>query len=162
MTSQIGQGSPVSLMVILSATIHTLTVGRIMVQLCASWSITLKRIRKGSGSTRRHTRSARSSFSKIRLDWRVSPPYRCIETRLVMRWLMRLRKSLRRHPSLVRREYTSPILRIVLVVATPSVLTMMQGKDGQDGRKYGGQSSIAYLSAVICKCDDSYRNVLYR
>ena len=26
-------------------------------------------------------------------------------------------------------------------------------KDGQDGRKYGGQSSIVYLSAVICKCD---------
>jgi len=28
-------------------------------------------------------------------------------------------------------------------------------KDGQDSRKYGGQSSIANLSAVICKCDDN-------
>jgi hypothetical protein len=31
-------------------------------------------------------------------------------------------------------------------------------KDGQDGRKYGGQSSYAYLSAEICKCDDADRN----
>jgi len=35
-------------------------------------------------------------------------------------------------------------------------------KDGHDGRKYGGQSSIAYLSAVICKCNDADRNALYR
>jgi hypothetical protein len=35
-------------------------------------------------------------------------------------------------------------------------------KDGQDGRKYGGQSSIVYLSGVICKCDDADRNALYR
>jgi hypothetical protein len=35
-------------------------------------------------------------------------------------------------------------------------------KDGQDGRKYGGKPSIAYLSAVICKCDDIDRNALYR
>ena len=34
-------------------------------------------------------------------------------------------------------------------------------KDGQDGRKYGGQSSIMYLSAVICKCDDADRNALH-
>ena len=31
----------------------------------------------------------------------------------------------------------------------------------KDSRKYGGQSSIAYLSAVICKCDDADRNALY-
>jgi len=35
-------------------------------------------------------------------------------------------------------------------------------KDTQDSRKYGGQSSTAYLSAVICKCDDADRNALYR
>jgi hypothetical protein len=35
-------------------------------------------------------------------------------------------------------------------------------KDDQDGRKYGGNSSIAYPSAVICKCDDIDRNILYR
>jgi hypothetical protein len=35
-------------------------------------------------------------------------------------------------------------------------------KDVQDGRKYGGQSSIAYLSAFICKCDGADRNALYR
>ena len=35
-------------------------------------------------------------------------------------------------------------------------------KDGQDSRKYGGQFSIAYLSAVISKCDDADRNALYR
>ena len=35
-------------------------------------------------------------------------------------------------------------------------------KDGQDGRIYGGQSSSAYLSAMICKCDDADRNALYR
>ena len=87
-----------------------------------------EQIRKGSGSIRHHTRSARSSFSRIRLDWRVSLPYRCIETRLVMRWLMMLRISLRIHQSLVRREYTSPMIRIVLVVTPPSVLKMMQGK----------------------------------
>jgi hypothetical protein len=34
-------------------------------------------------------------------------------------------------------------------------------KDGQDGRKYGGQSSIMYLCAVICKCDDADRNALH-
>jgi hypothetical protein len=35
-------------------------------------------------------------------------------------------------------------------------------KDGQDGRKYGGQSSSAYLSAMICKCDDADRNALHQ
>ena len=35
-------------------------------------------------------------------------------------------------------------------------------KDGQDGRKYGGKPSIAYLSAMICKCDDIDGNALYR
>jgi len=35
-------------------------------------------------------------------------------------------------------------------------------KDGQDGRKYKGKPTIAYLSAVICKCDDIDRNALYR
>ena len=35
-------------------------------------------------------------------------------------------------------------------------------RDGQDGRKYGGQSSIAYLSAMICKCDDADRTALPR
>ena len=35
-------------------------------------------------------------------------------------------------------------------------------KDCQDGRKYGGKPTIAYLSAVICKCDDIDRNALYR
>jgi hypothetical protein len=34
-------------------------------------------------------------------------------------------------------------------------------KDGQDGRKYGGQSSIAYLRSVF-KCNDADRNALYR
>jgi hypothetical protein len=159
MTIRIGQGSPGSLMVILSTTIHALTMGRIIVPVCVSWSTTLKRIRKGSGSTLHHTRSTRISFSRIRPDWRVALPYRCIETRLVMRWLMRLRISLRALPSLVRREYSSPMIRIVLAVTPPSVLKM---KDGQDGRKYGGQSTIAYLSAKICKCDDADRNALYR
>jgi hypothetical protein len=124
MTIRIGQGSPGSLMVILSTTIHALTMGRIIVPVCVSWSTTLKRIRKGSGSTLHHTRSTRISFSRIRPDWRVALPYRCIETRLVMRWLI----SQMRHPSLVRREYSSPIIRIVLVVTAPSVLKMMQGR----------------------------------
>ena len=35
-------------------------------------------------------------------------------------------------------------------------------RDGQDGRKNGGQSSIAYLSAMICKCDDADRTALSR
>jgi hypothetical protein len=35
-------------------------------------------------------------------------------------------------------------------------------KDTHDSRKYGGQSSTAYLSAVICKCDDADINALYR
>ena len=36
MTSRIGRGSPGSLMVTLSTTIHALTVGRIIVPVCAS------------------------------------------------------------------------------------------------------------------------------
>ena len=38
---------------------------------------------------------------------------------------MRLRISLRALPSLVRREYTSPMIRIVLAVTPASVLEMM-------------------------------------
>jgi hypothetical protein len=42
--------------------------GRIIVPVSANWSTTLSRIRTGSGSTRHHTRSARSSSSRIRAD----------------------------------------------------------------------------------------------
>jgi hypothetical protein len=55
MTSRIGRESPDSLMVMLSATIHALTVGKIIVPVCASWSTTQKQVRKVSGSTRHHT-----------------------------------------------------------------------------------------------------------
>jgi hypothetical protein len=75
MTSRIGQESSDSSMDTLLATIHALTVGRILVPVLRKWS----------GSTRHHRRSASSSFSRIRADWRVSLPYPCIKTRLVMR-----------------------------------------------------------------------------
>ena len=35
---------------------------------------------------------------------------------------------MRIRPSLVRREYTSPMIRIILVMTPPSVLKMMQGR----------------------------------
>ena len=70
---------------------------------------------------------------------------------------MRLRISLRIHPSLVRRECTSPRSRSDSFKRPKDDAR----KDGQDSRKYGGQSSVAYLSAVICKCDDADRNALY-
>ena len=35
-------------------------------------------------------------------------------------------------------------------------------KEGHDGRKCGGKSSIAHLSSVICKCDDINHHALYR
>jgi len=41
---------------------------------------------------------------------------------------MRLRISLRALPSLVRREFSSPMIRIVLAVTPPSVLKMMHGR----------------------------------
>ena len=34
--------------------------------------------------------------------------------------------------------------------------------EGQDGRKYGGEPTIAYLSSVICKCDDIDHHAIYR
>jgi hypothetical protein len=35
-------------------------------------------------------------------------------------------------------------------------------QNGQDGRKYNGKPIIAYLIAVICKCDDIDKNAVYR
>ncbi len=35
-------------------------------------------------------------------------------------------------------------------------------KEGQDSRTYVGQSTIAHLSSVMCKCNDIYRHALDR
>ena len=35
-------------------------------------------------------------------------------------------------------------------------------KEGQDSRIYVGQSTIAYVSSVMCKCNDIDRHALYR
>ena len=75
---------------------------------------------------------------------------------------MRLRISLRIHPSLVRKEVYFPNDKDHFRNDSSKRPKDDARKDGQDSRKYGGQSSIAYQSAVICKCDDADRNALYR
>jgi len=65
----------------------------------------------GSGSTRHHTRSARSSFCRLK-SFDTLLMYGDTAGNATDEWS--------------NRKYSSPIIRIVLAVTTPSVLKMMQ------------------------------------
>jgi hypothetical protein len=82
---------------LLSATIHALTVGPSACQLINHPEAN----KMGSGSTRHHTRS-----------FPILPMYRDTAGNATDEWS--------------KRKYSSPMIRIVLAVTTPSVLKMMQ------------------------------------